>query len=592
MAGDQTDRRDGFSSSVAVKAPVRLASTGALVYPFTGLGNIDGVTPVAGDRILVKDQGDQTQNGIWVADTANWSRAADADGNSDMVNGTLILITSGTANASLFVKCTSSNPVTIGSSAITFSTAAISLAGISSYMQTVLPAANAAAARALLGVILDNLQNRGADIASAATINLETATGDIVDITGSVNITAITLGDGHMRWTRFTGAPTLSFGASLITPAGVDYVAAVGDIVAWRGYSGGVVRAVTGLRANGSPFGSGGVVASAYAGSGTPLAGMINGTIVTSRSGSAETIAIKTFAGIDPSAADPVIFVFRDATAGTGDYSFMLVTAALSVTISSGSTLGAANTVPFRIWLVAFNDAGTVRLGIVNARSGTSIMSLRADDIKSSTAEGGAGAADSAQVIYTGTAVASKAMAMLGYLEYTLATAGTWVTAPSKTQLFGMGVPLPGHVVQEVYTQSGAVVNGTTTVPFDDTIPQNTEGDQFMSQAITPTSAVNVLDVQHIGSYTNSSGVDIMISLFQDAIASALAAIIVINGTAGGVENSSLRHRMLAGTTSATTLKVRAGGAGAGTTTFNGSAGSRLMGGVIASSIGIKEIMA
>ena len=88
----------------------------------------------------------------------------------------------------------------------------------------------------------DNLSIRGADIASAATINLETATGHLVDVTGTTAISAITLGDGHQRSVRFTGALTLTNGASLLLPGGANIVTAAGDFAVFAGYAGGVVR--------------------------------------------------------------------------------------------------------------------------------------------------------------------------------------------------------------------------------------------------------------------------------------------------------------------------------------------------------------
>lgn len=202
------------------------------------------------------------------------------------------------------------------------------------------------------------------------------------------------------------------------------------------------------------------LVASSLVGAVVPFVGMINGTITTSRAGSAETIAIKTLAGADPSAVDPVVFVFRNATAGTGDYVFLTATAALSVLISSGSTMGMTNSVLARLALVILNDAGTLRLGVANTRDAASqlTMQLRDDALYSSTAEGGVGGADSAQVIYTGAAVTSKAMRVLGYLEYTLATVGTWGTAPSKIQLLGPGQPHLGLPLSEEYTSSGQTI--------------------------------------------------------------------------------------------------------------------------------------
>jgi hypothetical protein len=91
--------------------------------------------------------------------------------------------------------------------------------------------------------------------------------------------------------------------------------------------------------------------------------GMINGTITESHAGNAVTFAVKTLAGATPSSSDKVKFFFRNVTEGTGDYSVVDVSAALSVTISSGSTMGFSNSTPGRIWLMAINNAGSVALG-------------------------------------------------------------------------------------------------------------------------------------------------------------------------------------------------------------------------------------
>lgn len=90
----------------------------------------------------------------------------------------------------------------------------------------------------------DNLSVRGADIASTSTVNLDSATGNLVDITGTTTITAITLADGRERTVRFTGALTLTNGASLVLPHARNIVTAAGDLARFRGYSGGVVRLV------------------------------------------------------------------------------------------------------------------------------------------------------------------------------------------------------------------------------------------------------------------------------------------------------------------------------------------------------------
>lgn len=84
---------------------------------------------------------------------------------------------------------------------------------------------------------------QGADIVCAATLNLETATGNVVDVTGATGpVTAITLSQGHWRLVRFTGAPTLTNGASLVLPGGTDITAAAGDYALFIGYAADVVR--------------------------------------------------------------------------------------------------------------------------------------------------------------------------------------------------------------------------------------------------------------------------------------------------------------------------------------------------------------
>jgi hypothetical protein len=85
----------------------------------------------------------------------------------------------------------------------------------------------------------------GADIASATTTNLDTATGDLVDVTGTTTITAITLSEGRCCTVRFTGALTLTNGASLVLPGGANITTIAGDMAVFRGYASGVVRCVS-----------------------------------------------------------------------------------------------------------------------------------------------------------------------------------------------------------------------------------------------------------------------------------------------------------------------------------------------------------
>ncbi len=152
-----------------------------------------------------------------------------------------------------------------------------------------------------------------------------------------------------------------------------------------------------------------------------------------------------------------------------------------------------------------------------------------------------------------------------------------------------------GYPVQTVKTQTGAVATGTTVMPSDDSIPQNTEGDEYMTLAITPKSATSTLYITvHalLSSNTSASAAGICSgALFQDSTADALAASSVYADNAGSSVIVSFTHTMTSGTTSARTFKFRAGPGAAATMTFNGVSGGRLFGGVAASSIVITEVL-
>jgi len=300
---------------------------------------------------------------------------------------------------------------------------------------------------------------------------------------------------------------------------------------------------------------------------GLPLTEPINLGIAASVGSSALTVALKGADGNDPSASNPVYVPFRNVTAATGTPSYLAITAATSIVISSGSTMGFASGVIGKLWIVGFNDGGTFRLGVVNCLSDSNILALR-NGIYSSTAEGGSGGADSAQVIYTGTAVTSKAMTILGYLEATEATAGTWATAPSLVQVIRGDDALPGEAIGTSYTALGTSATGTTTIPIDNTIPQNTEGNQFITGTYTPRLASNLLQVDYKLQLTTSASGVMAAPLFQDSVANALVtpfqSMIIseryqLNG----------KYTAKAASTSATTFKVRAGLNSAGTWTLN-----------------------
>ncbi len=146
-----------------------------------------------------------------------------------------------------------------------------------------------------------------------------------------------------------------------------------------------------------------------------------------------------------------------------------------------------------------------------------------------------------------------------------------------------------GAVVQIVEaTPVTALTTCPTAIPFDDTIPQNTEGDEVITVTITPTSATNRLRVEYdSGANGLAANGYIVSALFQDATSGALAASVEYTNTA--VNTCTLVHEKAAGTTSATTFKIRVGSA-AGTVYVNGYAAARLLGGVSAARLRVTEI--
>jgi len=146
-----------------------------------------------------------------------------------------------------------------------------------------------------------------------------------------------------------------------------------------------------------------------------------------------------------------------------------------------------------------------------------------------------------------------------------------------------------GKIAQVVTTITNTSASGTTVLVGDDTIPQNTEGIEFMTLAITPTSATNTLVIDAHITGGHSAAVNLLAALFQDSTANALNVSATRQDTANAPVGFSLRHIMTSGTTSETTFKIRAGSYSAGTMNINDRNSGSLFGGVWSSSIVITE---
>lgn len=129
-----------------------------------------------------------------------------------------------------------------------------------------------------------------------------------------------------------------------------------------------------------------------------------------------------------------------------------------------------------------------------------------------------------------------------------------------------------------------------TTIPSDDSIPTNTEGNEIMTYPIIPTSTSTKISVEAIVlmGFTAGGGIAAL-SLFQDAGTAAISATRHICGNSDNSE-ASLFKGNLSGT-GPMLFRIRAGGCASGTLYINGAgaSGARIFGGVMITALKIKE---
>ena len=187
---DIIDRFAGASPFKGMKNPCRVATTANITL--SGTQTIDSVAVVADDRVLVKDQTEETENGVYLVSSGAWTRTKDFDGNNDIVTGTLVPLQDG----SLY-RVTTANPITIDTDDIEFE---------------------------IIGVSEGNAILAGlAAMGTGTGVVVQTGDDTFVKrtITGTSNQVVVTNGDG------VSGAPTLSLDATLVALAALDSTAGI-----------------------------------------------------------------------------------------------------------------------------------------------------------------------------------------------------------------------------------------------------------------------------------------------------------------------------------------------------------------------------
>jgi hypothetical protein len=148
-----------------------------------------------------------------------------------------------------------------------------------------------------------------------------------------------------------------------------------------------------------------------------------------------------------------------------------------------------------------------------------------------------------------------------------------------------------GAVIGFKCNEFNKVASGTTVIPYDNTIPQDTEGDQYMTLSYTPQATANYLKIDVKCFLSNAGNIKLASALFASYQHNALA--VGFNGgdtSADWVLPISYTKYYTPATTAAITFSVRCGGS-AGTTTFNSQGGVSYYGnGSVPSTISITEI--
>lgn len=109
---------DATAAGIDWKESVRAATTANITL--SGAQTIDGVSVVAGNRVLVKNQDTASENGIYVAAASSWSRASDANSSAEVTAGLAVWVNEGTANGDAGWVLTTNDTITLDTTALTF----------------------------------------------------------------------------------------------------------------------------------------------------------------------------------------------------------------------------------------------------------------------------------------------------------------------------------------------------------------------------------------------------------------------------------------------------------------------------------------
>lgn len=238
-----------------------------------------------------------------------------------------------------------------------------------------------------------------------------------------------------------------------------------------------------------------------------------NYSLAASVSSSTLTISLKDSLGNNATSTSPITITFRHGTAATGTSVIRTVTAALSTVVSSGSTLGHKSAILSPIHVFLLDDAGTIDLCYSTTRMWDEQY------LQNTTAEGGAGAADSATVLYSTSTRSNVSIRYLGTLFSNQGTAGTWASTMTRISLAATNQVLAGY--SEIFL-SGGLGHGAV----------DTKIRRFVNSQKNVGSAISTNTTANNGSTFTINEAGIYSISYQDFLSSGISAFgLSVNST-------------------------------------------------------------
>lgn len=250
---------DNLTAGLSWKEAARAALT--TNRALTALTALDGVTPVANDRILLMGQTAQAENGLWLAQTGAWTRPTDYDAAGE-AEGAAVFVLEGTANGDKAFVNTTNAPITIGTTStvwVQFGGGAAITAGAGLTGTTTF---DVVAGDTSLTVAADNLVVNTAVIATVASVATKANTS-----------TTVTAGTG------LTGGGDLSANRTFDVGAGTGITVAADTVALDTTYADGRYVGKTGAQSMTGPL-------TTTVASGTGIQATGGGDIVVSGGGS------------------------------------------------------------------------------------------------------------------------------------------------------------------------------------------------------------------------------------------------------------------------------------------------------------------